>query len=981
MVGGDSSDSSHRSISILFERSLCLVFGAIMNTEVEGTHLSRDGASGANLSKKPQKKCRCTFLQIMLRTVSFLVLIQFAFFAKSVTTGAFYNTQTDSIPDHRVIKKNMSPASNSNSLKFSGKDDHNQNNRRRVVSYSLYGGNNPRYTTGAIANANLMPSVYPGWEMHIYHDKSIPESLLENLGSRSYVVLWPMDGSPIKNPREWRFLVASDPTVERYVVRDIDSRLSQREKAAVDEWIAMGTQPRFHVIRDHPSHTSFPISAGMWGGTHDAVPDMEVRLLEGTRESGYIADQDFLKKQIWPLAQKSLLQHDSFSCDQYGGGRPFPTPRIGWEHIGSVYIDGKMRQGDVDLLRQASVVERCSLPKGNWTTAEPRLSSPEPTCFPRASGHAPERKGKILTGFASALTALAASSDVLRILEIGTWYGGGSTKAFVDGMQHKSNCITNTTHHCCHAFVITFEVFKPAWEHSRLYHQNNPVWLVLGTTVGLDDMLTEDEIPKEEKGEHFRLYYKRDQAIMQTNEPQLAKYCRLLSPDVVLIDGNEYTGWGEFEVALTECQPRYLALHDTGTLKTHKVEAFIHNFPENFIEVASGLDAETGWSIYRVGNSGELDLPYPTLPTPTSRHAAFTVWSNDLHISPIANIKKALIPKGVKFIDKSLSGHCHLTETCATDLKILTPRNAQNPDTETRKQFVEAYRNDPEFKTVDIVMCFHPSAMCEVFMPLNKRIFVIATTRYEMGRYSADAWQEWNANLKSIALDPANVVAANNLYDAKYIEYFTGIVPKLLPSATTMEIQYAPTSLDILVPALHSPGARDLSKLLKSVSPRFVDLHQKYGHYSYEQLCENTAILHLPYQTSIMSLFEQYAMGIPVIVPSPEFLWYIHDKYDLVTERTWERVRTGKRPSGSVIPGVNATLPDPNNDFDKDAFLHWIRFADFYQWPNVLTFESWEHLGSLLDTTDWIDVSTNMLAAHREQVRDIDLQWESLLFN
>ena len=32
-----------------------------------------------------------------------------------------------------------------------------------------------------------------------------------------------MQNSPLKNQTFWRFLVASDPSVRRYVVRDIDS--------------------------------------------------------------------------------------------------------------------------------------------------------------------------------------------------------------------------------------------------------------------------------------------------------------------------------------------------------------------------------------------------------------------------------------------------------------------------------------------------------------------------------------------------------------------------------------------------------------------------------------------------------------------------------------------------------------------------------------------------------------------------------------
>jgi hypothetical protein len=74
-----------------------------------------------------------------------------------------------------------------------------------------------------------------------------------------------------------------------------------------------------------------------------------------------------------------------------------------------------------------------------------------------------------------------------------------------------------------------------------------------------------------------------------------------------------------------------------------------------------------------------------------------------------------------------------------------------------------------------------------------------------------------------------------------------------------------------------------------------------------------------------MSFFEHYAMGIPVLVPTPEFLWELHDQYDMVTERTWHRVRRGTRPSSSVIGAAECCIgvPDPNNDLDKAAFLHW----------------------------------------------------------
>jgi hypothetical protein len=64
--------------------------------------------------------------------------------------------------------------------------------------------------------------------------------------------------------------------------------------------------------------------------------------------------------------------------------------------------------------------------------------------------------------------------------------------------------------------------------------------------------------------------------------------------------------------------------------------------------------------------------------TPLLSWEPLTLWSSDFHISPIADIKHLLQPVfevqldsselkvkvGVSVIDKSLSGHCHLTNTC-----------------------------------------------------------------------------------------------------------------------------------------------------------------------------------------------------------------------------------------------------------------------------------------------------------------------------
>lgn len=160
-----------------------------------------------------------------------------------------------------------------------------------------------------------------------------------------------------------------------------------------------------------------------------------------------------------------------------------------------------------------------------------------------------------------------------------------------------------------------------------------------------------------------------------------------------------------------------------------------------------------------------------------------TVWSSDFHISPVADAKNTLAKFGVRIIDKSLSGHCHLSNSCEKDLRIIDKQNGINlnpcPNNIIRK-FYKSYRDDIEMKSVDAILCTHAASMCELFMPFDKSLIVIASTRYEIGRHESSRWKQWNSNLQKIASNEYNVIAANNKYDQEYIKYFTGLKDVLL---------------------------------------------------------------------------------------------------------------------------------------------------------------------------------------------------------
>lgn len=114
-------------------------------------------------------------------------------------------------------------------------------------------------------------------------------------------------------------------------------------------------------------------------------------------------------------------------------------------------------------------------------------------------------------------------------------------------------------------------------------------------------------------------------------------------------------------------------------------------------------------------------------------------------------------------------------------------------------------------KQVTAFVCTLPVAMCEAFLPFNKSMIIIANIRYEQGRPEAEKWTQLNKNLVTISKQHSNVVAANNKYDQKYIEYFTGVRPLLIPNACYyLQDSYKPTRKHFLVTPIHSSELSEL---------------------------------------------------------------------------------------------------------------------------------------------------------------------------
>ena len=125
--------------------------------------------------------------------------------------------------------------------------------------------------------------------------------------------------------------------VDIFASRDLDSRISEREIAAVDEFLR--SNKSLHSMRDHPYHAT-ELLGGMWGSN---MTDNKTKKKWRTAWQGMLKDQIIwsprnakghdqvlLSRHVWKVFEgaKNTLQHDAYLCGHYMGSVAWPSQRL-----------------------------------------------------------------------------------------------------------------------------------------------------------------------------------------------------------------------------------------------------------------------------------------------------------------------------------------------------------------------------------------------------------------------------------------------------------------------------------------------------------------------------------------------------------------------------------------------------------------------------------------------------------------------------
>ncbi|WP_122898935.1 tetratricopeptide repeat protein [Acinetobacter sp. B51(2017)] len=179
-----------------------------------------------------------------------------------------------------------------------------------IISFALDSAD-PRYCESAILNVRYAQDIFPEWTCRFYINDAVPMDVqlrLKIAGAQVKKVPQNQQHYPMEF---WRFLVMGDRQVKFFLIRDVNTLLSRRERAAVNDWL--DSEYWFHHMRDYATHTELLLSAYL-GGCFGPFKHIESILQQywQLHQQTQKKDQEwYFLRQMWPTIARSLLMHDS----------------------------------------------------------------------------------------------------------------------------------------------------------------------------------------------------------------------------------------------------------------------------------------------------------------------------------------------------------------------------------------------------------------------------------------------------------------------------------------------------------------------------------------------------------------------------------------------------------------------------------------------------------------------------------------------
>jgi hypothetical protein len=348
----------------------------------------------------------------------------------------------------------------------------------------------------------------------------------------------------------------------------------------------------------------------------------------------------------------------------------------------------------------------------------------------------------------------------------------------------------------------------------------------------------------------------------------------------------------------------------------------------------------------------------------------------DLHISIIADMKRIFTDLGHEVNDLSLSEHTWVFNRSKDSVPMLDNGRWMHLTPEQLSEEFYEYRNNKIVKDADAFIVTYPPTFSHLYQKYDKPIIINNPIRYEWPfSFRKREWDYFNDYLRDGVDSGKIVLVANNLYDKFYMEKFIKREVTHIPSICDYYgAYYEENDSDFIY------YSRDKLNEIKNPKIKYKD--DLFGRHTHQDLVKFKGIIHMPYQISYMSIFEQYTSNIPLFFPTKDLLLEIYEtkKYNVLKEVSWNNYFN--QPNRSII-GYDGEH-DPNNYTDIESVKHWLDYADFYdeEWMPYLTyFSSIEELDNLVDSVDLNDISMKMKAFNEKKKEKVYGMWDDIIKN
>jgi hypothetical protein len=311
----------------------------------------------------------------------------------------------------------------------------------------------------------------------------------------------------------------------------------------------------------------------------------------------------------------------------------------------------------------------------------------------------------------------------------------------------------------------------------------------------------------------------------------------------------------------------------------------------------------------------------------------------DLHISVIEDIKTIFADLGHTVDSLCLSDHNWVFNRPRAVLKPPYDklRMVHSMDEFFNQSFCDAFYEDTKdiLSVYDGFIACYPPLFSLLYQKFEKPIYTVAATRYDhpLKVDSNVAW--FNEKLFEMWKSGQLIPIANNRYDAYYCK-----------SRTNIDFKYIP-SLCSYTNALYT-GTKDPIVAGRENIPPYKHITSIPAHSWYE-LYSHKAIIHIPYNVSLMSIFEQYTAGVPLLFP------YFNAR---------ERFNTFLNEAG----GQEAIDMRYLSDFYDEEWM-----------PHLKYFDSIEDLHAKINEMDFFSISSNMKEFNKIRKQRIYDLWEEVI--